>query len=316
MQFAWKRNNLSQERGVRTLGDPACRWLVLCLWLLSGPGLADGIEPAEASSAAETDFTLPALDQPLQDSLQKLVEQQGLMRYVRDGRLALGLLDISDPDRPRFAALDPDRMMYAASLPKIAILLGAFVQIEAGNLMHDEALQADMVRMIRFSDNAAATRVLERVGRDALISILTSSRFRFYDADTGGGLWVGKGYAKDRAYRRDPLRNLSHGATVRQVIRFFDLLAREQLLGQPYDGQMKEILSAPAITHKFVAGLKSRPGARLYRKSGTWRDFHSDAALVETDEHLLVIAGLGRHPKAGAWLRRLAVPLHDLVVGR
>ncbi len=292
------------------------RWWPVLFCLLAGPALADGLDTAEPPQVSAPTSSLPAINAPLQDALQQLVRQHGLMPQVTAGRLALGLLDISDPDRPRFAALNPDRMMYAASLPKIAILLGAFVEIESGNLVHDQALQQDMARMIRFSDNAAATRVLEQVGRERLIAILTSPRFRLYDQHNGGGLWVGKGYAKTPAYRRDPLRQLSHGATVRQAIRFFDLLAREQLLGPPYDNQMKDILSAPAITHKFVAGLKDRPDARLYRKSGTWRDFHADAALVESDTHRFVIVGLGHHPNAGRWLSQLAAPLHDLVVGR
>ncbi len=251
----------------------------------------------------------------LQQALEVLVREQGLAGYVRDGRLALGLVDISDLEAPRFAALNPDRMMYAASLPKIAILLGAFVKIAAGDLVADDALQRDMVAMIRQSDNAAATRVLERVGREELIDILTSARFRLYDPQTNGGLWVGKDYARGDAYRRDPLHNLSHGATVRQVARFFYLIARGELLGQPYDDQMKAILSAPEIRHKFVAGLTGRPAARLYRKSGTWRSYHADAALVETGTHTFIMVGLAHHPQAGEWLARLAGPMHDIVVG-
>lgn len=270
----------------------------------------------ETASRSAAIAALPEeVDGPLQLALEEIVRTQGLMRHVRAGRLALGLVDMTDPDATRFAALNPDRMMYAASLPKIAILFGAYVEIAAGKLAADDTLRADLVKMIRFSSNRAATRVLDRVGRKRLIEILMSERFRFYDPETNGGLWVGKDYAGTKAFRRDPLHNLSHGATVRQVARFLSLLARKQLLGPPYDDEMKEVLSAPGIRHKFVAGLASRPQAQLYRKSGTWRNFHADAALVEADAHTYVIVGLGRHPKAGDWLARLAAPLHDLVVG-
>jgi beta-lactamase class A len=255
-------------------------------------------------------------DSALQGALEALVREQGLEEHVSSGRLALGLVDISDLDAPRFAAVNPDRMMYAASLPKIAILLGAFVKIAAGELVHDELLEADMVAMIRQSDNPAATRVLERVGRDDLIEILVSAPFRLYDPAAGGGLWVGKDYAKGEAYRRDPLNNLSHGATVRQVARFFYLLERGELVGPRYDAEMKRILSQPEIRHKFVAGLASRPSTQLYRKSGTWRAHHADAALVEAGEHTYVIVGLARHADGGDWLARLAAPMHDLVVAR
>ena len=88
------------------------------------------------------------------------------------------------------------------------------------------------------------------------------------------------------------------------------------MVASPYKEAMKQILADPGISHKFVAGLKDKPDIRLYRKSGTWRDFHADAAMVEADGRRYVIVGLGRHAEAGAWLMRLAGPMHDLVVGK
>ena len=76
---------------------------------------------------------------------------------------------------------------------------------------------------------------------------------------------------------------------------------------------MKAALSNPGIRHKFVKGLESRPGVRIYRKSGTWKDFHADSALVEYGDHRYIIVGLAEHPHGGDWLVRLAAPLHDLV---
>ena len=98
-------------------------------------------------------------------------------------------------------------------MPKIAILLTAFVQIEQGKLDLDEKLEADLISMIRKSDNPAATRVLDLVGREDVLRLLESPRFMLYDRRHGGGLWVGKAYAKDGAYRRDPMHNISHGIT-------------------------------------------------------------------------------------------------------
>jgi len=79
---------------------------------------------------------------------------------------------------------------------------------------------------------------------------------------------------------------------------------------------MKAALSNPGIHHKFVKGLESRPGVRIYRKSGTWKDFHADSALVEYGRYRYVIVGLAEHTHGGDWLVRLAAPLHDLVVSR
>ncbi|MEA3291342.1 MAG: hypothetical protein U9Q71_03400, partial [Pseudomonadota bacterium] len=73
-----------------------------------------------------------------------------------------------------------------------------------------------------------------------------------------------------------------------------------------------EILSQPAINHKFVKGLSTRPGVKIHRKSGTWKQFHADSALVEFGERKYIIVGLAENPSGGKWLTRLAAPLHDL----
>ncbi|MEA2080407.1 MAG: serine hydrolase [Pseudomonadota bacterium] len=270
--------------------------------------------PTAAVSAEGFPKLRDSVDPVLQQQLEDLVRGKGLNTQVDGERLALALVDISDLRKPRLASLNGDTMEYAASLPKLAILLAAFVQIEAGKLELDSRLESDLVQMIRHSSNPAATRVLDRVGREELLQILQSPRFKFYDKKTGGGLWVGKAYAKKGAYHRDPLHNLSHGATVFQVARFYYLLETNRLVGPELTRKMKQILSKPAIEHKFVKGLKARPGVQLYRKSGTWKQFHADCALVEYGQHKYIIVGLAEHPRGGQWLTDLAAPLHDLIV--
>jgi beta-lactamase class A len=109
------------------------------------------------------------------------------------------------------------------------------------------------------------------------------------------------------------LHGLSHGATAYQVARFYYLLDRGELLPPDLTRQMKDALSDPAIHHKFVKGLESVLGLRLYRKSGTWRQFHSDSALVEGRRKRYILVGIAEDPRGGEWLERLAVPLGDLV---
>ena len=125
---------------------------------------------------------------------------------------------------------------------------------------------------------------------------------------------MGKAYARDGAYQRDPLHRLSHGITAIQVARYYYLLTTERLVGPELTVKMKAILSQPAINHKFVKGLKNHPEAKLYRKSGTWKHFHADSALVEYNEHAYIMVGLAEDPQGGRWLEMLAVPLQDLVV--
>ena len=63
----------------------------------------------------------PALQQALVESLQKL----GLEDAVAAKHLAVSLVDITDPYDPRMAEVNGNVMLYAASLPKIAILFVA-----------------------------------------------------------------------------------------------------------------------------------------------------------------------------------------------
>ena len=269
---------------------------------------------ATAWSADEYPELRNSIDPVLQQQLEILISRMGLQKAVGQERLAIALVDITDAKKPRMAAINGNVMEYAASLPKIAILLTAFVQIEQGKLELDEKLETDLTAMIRNSSNAAATRVLDLVGREELLRTLQSPRFMLYDRRYDGGLWVGKAYAKKGAYQRDPLNHISHGITAIQGARFYYLLDTNRLVGPELTLKMKQILADPAIDHKFVKGLKVRPGVKLYRKSGTWKQFHADSALVEYHAHKYIIVGLAEDSQGGEWLEELAAPLHDLAV--
>ncbi len=270
------------------------------------------------SARAETNG-LPDLrearDAELQRGLEGVVRELGLAGEVRAGRLSLAVVDVTERNVPRLATLNGDEMMYAASLPKIAILLGALVEAETGRLPLDGTRLQAMTRMIRYSSNEDATRVLEWVGEERLLDILQSPRFRLYDAGGEGGLWVGKTYGKEAAYKPDPIRHLSHAATAFQVARLYYLLAQGALLTPPLNALMKEILSNPGIHHNFVKALEGIPGIRIFRKSGTWKDHHADSALVEYGSRRYILVGIADHARGGEWLVRLGRALHHLVVG-
>jgi beta-lactamase class A len=204
-------------------------------------------------------------------------------------------------------------MIYAASLPKIAILLGAFVEIERGKLQLDDKTRESLTRMVRVSSNTDATRMLNKVGKNRVNEILQSDRFRLYDPLMNGGLWVGKEYGKAAAFNRDPLHNLSHGATALQTARFYYLLETGQLVNPQHTRDMKEILSHPGIDHKFVKGLQNRPQATVYRKSGSWRQWHADSAIVESGGHTFIAVALANDKRGGQWMTKLITPVHDLI---
>jgi beta-lactamase class A len=253
-------------------------------------------------------------DARLQAEVEKSLRTLKLDRAARSGQLALALVDTTDPDRPRVAAVNGDMMMYAASLPKIAILLAAFEQAEQGRLRLDARTEASLTEMIRHSSNVAATAMIHRVGVENIARVLMSPRYRFYDPDHNGGLWVGKDYGKAGLWQRDPLHSLSHGATPLQVARFYYLLERDELVSPAASRRMKKILGDTAINHKFAKGLREiDPQALLWRKSGTWGTFHSDSALIEHNERSYIAVALSNHAKGGEWLSAMIVAFDQII---
>ena len=274
--------------------------------LLVGSAFADGL--SDNSSLREN------YDPELQSGLQRELNKLGLASALAEEKLCVTLVDITDIDTPRVAEINGDTMLYAASLPKIAILLGAFVEAERGRLILDKKTRAAMTRMIRRSSNVDATYMLNRVGKRRVNHILQSDRFRLYDPLVNGGLWVGKEYAQGTAFERDPLHHLSHGATAMQVARFYYMLEHGELVNPTLTREMKRMLGNPGIPHKFVRGLAGRPGVKIFRKSGSWQQWHADSALVEAHGHKYIMVALAEDPRGGEWLAALAPKLHDLIV--
>jgi beta-lactamase class A len=256
------------------------------------------------------------LDAGLQAGLEGVVRDLDLGAHVSDGRLSMAIADISDLHRPRLAALNGDRMMYASSVPKLAILLAAFTRAGREHIALDGPVREDVVSMIRYSNNAAATRVLDWAGREALLELLQAPHLRLYDPEHNGGLWVGKDYSRNPAFRPDPLHNVVHGATAIQAARYWYLLETGRLVSPGHQREMKEILGTPVFQIKLVRGLAGRPEARIFRKSGTWRIFHADSALVESGERRLILVVIAHDPRGAQWIVSLAEPLYDLLLGR
>jgi beta-lactamase class A len=254
------------------------------------------------------------MDPQLQISVEKVLKSLHLTDAVKKKELCVVLVDITDLKRPRMAEINGNEMMYAASLPKLAILLTAFVQIEQGEMALDPETHKMLSAMIRNSSNMAATKMYRRVGPEKIADVLQSPKYMLYDADGYGGLWCGKEYGQGDAWRRDPLARMSHAATAMQTARFYYLLETQQLVSASRTQQMKSILAKPALEHKFVKGLKRKPDIKIYRKSGTWRKWHADSALVECKRYKYIIVALAAHRKGNRWLEQLAAPLHDLIV--
>jgi len=283
------------------------------------PGaMAQGVPVAAVFSATEAEqqprFVFPAKDRQLQRDLDRVLGQQPFRRLVRNNQLSVALVDLSTPGQVRYAGVQDDRMRYAASLPKIGILLGVFAEVDHGTIEYTPALRGKLERMIRRSENAVSTELIELVGFRAIEAALRDPRYQLYSPSRNGGLWVGRDYGGGiGVWRRDPLHKISHGATARQVARFFVMLERGELVSPDASAEMKSILGDPELHHKFVLGLDQRPNSKIYRKSGTWRQFHADAALVERDGRKYVAVALLESRSATGVFADLIVRLDDVV---
>jgi beta-lactamase class A len=266
---------------------------------------------------AQDSYRLPAPDSALQVGLTSILNEAPYQRLIRDRRLSVALVDITDLDHARYAGYDADRMRYAASLPKIGILLGVFDGVEKGRIRYTPELRSRLELMIRNSDNRTSSEMITLVGFQNIARTLQDPRHQLYDRDRRGGIWVGRGFGSGVGlWRRDPIASISHGATARQAARFFVMLERGELVNEWASAEMKSILAEPRIHHKFVLGLEQEhPESTMYRKSGTWQNFHADAMLVERDGRRYVASALLESPTNSSQgvLASLIVRLDNLI---
>ncbi len=254
-------------------------------------------------------------DNDLQDKLNKMVSDDAkIKRLVGQKKMAIGLVMLNDTSNVTFARVNGTTEMYAASLPKIAILLSAMDALDKGELEESEELRNDMRLMIAKSDNNASTRIIDLLGFEKIESVLTDSNYLLYNEELGGGLWVGKRYAKPGKRYPDPLHGISHAATVTQVCRFYYMLVYGKLVSFEKSKEMLGIMEDPEIHHKFVNSLeKIAPKAKLFRKSGSWKNFHSDSILVWGPNHKYILVALVEDADGEKLMRQLVYKIEDIL---
>jgi beta-lactamase class A len=228
---------------------------------------------------------------------------------------AFGVLDLSDL---RLALLGPDEIFYGASVPKIGIVLAYLAQDPQRALNLDPTVMRELQLVIKRSDNELAAKYSQIVGIDAIQELLQSKQYKFYDADSGGGIWCGKHYGLDVPREVDPIGGHSHAVTVRQCLRYYLMLEQGRLVNPRVCAVLKEIFAAPHLdfhTHNFIDGLRGRD-VQVLRKSGSWEDWHLDTARVQNGERAYLLAGATEHPKGEEYLSRMAAEVDTLLCGK
>ncbi|MBV7267616.1 serine hydrolase [Winogradskyella luteola] len=251
----------------------------------------------------------------LQSILEKEINKNAVWKgLVAKKLMAIGIVDMTDLSNIKYAGINDNNMMYAASLPKIAVLLAAMDAIDKGELEDSKEVRKDMRLMISKSNNKATTRMIDRVGYAKIEEVMRAPKHELYDEETGGGLWVGKRYGGGGDTNREPLKNLSHAATTKQVCSFYYQLAMGNLISNERSEEMLEIMKDPALHHKFVNTLdKIAPNAKVYRKSGSWKNYHSDSALVWGPKRRYIIVALIDNDFGESIIRNLVAPLEKVM---
>lgn len=255
-------------------------------------------------------------DSELQNRLRTRLRQDPTWRRLIDQkRLSVGIVDMSDQDEARYAAVNGRHMMYAASLPKIAVLAAAHDAIERGELKETAEVKRDMRLMIAKSNNAATTRMIDRVTFENIERTMTDPELKLYDPAYGGGLWVGKRYAAGGRRHPDPMKGISHAATTEQICRYFYLLANDELVSETASEKMRRYLVDPELHHKFVSVLdRVAPRAKVFRKSGSWSTFHADVAMVQGPNRNYIMTALVDDANGEQIVRKLGAVLDQLLV--
>jgi beta-lactamase class A len=258
------------------------------------------------------DYETP-VDPSLQTAIQTIDSSLRARYEMTTEQAAVGVIDLR---RGRVAMIHPDRIEYAASVPKVGILLAYFH-------LHPEAARNlgaptrhELGLMAKASNNEMATKFSREMGLSEIQKVLNSCGF--YDAARGGGIWVGKHYGKGGERIGDPVADHSHAATVRQLLRFWLLLEQDRLVSPEASRTMKAIFASPDIPHddiKFVKALGGRD-VQIIRKWGSWENWLHDSAVITGPGRKYILVGLTNHPRGDEYLVDLAREVDDLLIGQ
>lgn len=256
------------------------------------------------------DYSAP-VDATLQTRLETVDAELRARFGMTTAPTAVGVLDLKTL---RLAMINPDREEYAASVPKIGILLAYFQRHPEAATNLAAQTRHELGLMTKASDNELAAKFSRELGLKQIQAVLTS--YDFYDANRGGGLWVGKHYGRSDERYGSPVGDNSHAATVRQLLRYFLLLEQGKLVSPEASKTMREIFASPDIPPddiKFVKALAGRE-VQILRKWGSWEDWRHDAAIVTGGGRHYIIVALTRHPQGDEYLVELGRAVDDLLV--
>lgn len=265
------------------------------------------------TSTSTRPFTLDydtSIDAKLQRQLEEIDARLRAKHGMTTEQTAVGVLDLK---HARVAMIHPDRIEYAASVAKVGILFAYFQLHPEATTSLDPQTAHELGLMIKASSNEMAAKYSRAMGLREIQHELNTHGF--YDAQRGGGIWVGKHYGPNSERIGDPVADHSHAATIRQLLRFYWLLDTERLVSPAASRQMRAIFLSPDIPHddlKFVKGLAGRD-LTILRKWGSYEDWLHDSALIEGPNRRYVLVALTHHADGDVYLEELSREIDDLM---
>jgi beta-lactamase class A len=284
--------------------------LLIAFVVIGMCGIALAAEPATQPFASYTlDFNSP-VDPALQAKLETIDASLREKFSMTAEQTAVGLLDLQTL---RMAMIRPDHEEYAASVAKVGILLAYFQLHPEAATSLDPTIQHELGLMAKISSNEMAAKYSHELGLKNIQKVLDDDGF--YDADHGGGIWVGKHYGKGDERYLDPFGQNSHAVTVRQLLRYFLMLEQGKLVSPAASKKMRDIFESPDIPHddiKFVKALDGRD-VQIIRKWGTWEDWRHDSAVITAPDRHYILVALTHHPQGDDYLVELGRAVDDLM---
>jgi beta-lactamase class A len=169
-------------------------------------------------------------------------------------------------------------------------------------------------KMITISNNAFASWGYDVATPAGIAEVMQDPDYCLYQRPHGG-LWVGRPFRKSAHSYRDPLFNISHGATTRQTARFYVMLDAGALVSPYWSERMRNLMAPPEHAHKIVAAIGGRRGVDFVaRKSGTWKTFHADSALIQHFGKRYVLVALADMSNGEQVIRTVARFADDIIM--
>src|SRR5438067_13615511 len=161
--------------------------LVACVFAQAAATTIATTSPASRPFADYVlDYTTPT-DPALQSKIEH-IDSELRDKYAMQGdQTAVGVLDLVNL---RLAMIRPDAIEYAASVPKIGILLAYFQLHPQAATNLDPQTRHELGLMAKQSNNEMASKFSHELGLASIQKVLNDDGF--YDEAHGGGIWVGK----------------------------------------------------------------------------------------------------------------------------